>query len=730
MISQWNESLVSRGKRESQRSLSHRLPINATNDDDKKKRPRQIISQKETVALVICFICMAGFILITISSNPPGSSPSGHHASSAVSEYPLDSKRSMKLVPKTHHLWSNLMKDMRETAVNVDELITGKRAASIVLQLLFGHLFPLAPLQEGGPTLPLDLVDPKARELLRLLETASNSRWNLTHCSDGETERLILKARDMLAVVVERQCRGSKPLPLVLLRRVFLAVLISISNLGNLGPDAQACFRIARETSIPVLKSFSRALSCSRDKRRAMEFYHASKSGGTSFCFLAGNRNMSNPSFEMDSNCLVPGLGLEPRWTRLESGLDKNIVWAAVECPAWQDEPEMTCDQIETKLKDAGYDFFSNELAMHLASGSSNASRPCAQFESLLIMRNPVERVRSHVMEVAKSYRVFGLKDRKSSVFHAEVATRKNRREKLRSSAQAPNPYHRPRDLSKWKSWAPAVIDNYQTRWLLGRHSLHCRDFGSLNEVDLFTASLALLSTDNILIMEESYLNDVVLQLGIGWPGASLSNLHYRYAAARDLVLDLGFTNESITFLQDHQRLDSLLYHFGRYLLRLDVSFHAGVAALSGKLVAKPSNESLHSSGSESHRIHDFNSAIQMAGYRKVGLFSSGSAMSLRRGHLASSSLGDGMLVRKRAGKGDFQTPGVKAAFKQGYVNIENEADSMAQAADLVINGTMIPFDLMNGNVSMKRFAWIHDGTNLYTPLWRRNSSHHTKPGP
>jgi hypothetical protein len=256
------------------------------------------------------------------------------------------------------------------------------------------HLIPLASEESGGP-LPHDLAFPKARELLKLLGVVASdviTRWNTSHCSTAEDTSAQLKmASDVLFSLVEDQCKSARSLPLVLFRCVFIALLLSISSLDDRGSDAQSCLQLAQKTSIPVFQSFARALSCSRVKKSAIEFYHASKASG-------GNSSQ------------VPGLGLEPSWTRLEPGLDKKIVWAGVQCPAWQEEPELSCEQIEAKLKEKGYDFFSNEAALHLAPGLSNTSQPCAQFESILIIQDPVERTRSHVMEVVKSYKIFSNK--------------------------------------------------------------------------------------------------------------------------------------------------------------------------------------------------------------------------------------------------------------------------------------------------------------------------------
>ena len=50
------------------------------------------------------------------------------------------------------------------------------------------------------------------------------------------------------------------------------------------------------------------------------------------------------------------------------------------------------------------------------------------------------------------------------------------------------NLYARSRNLSQWREWAPAILDNYMTRSLLGRHYMSCRcgtAFQALHELQV-----------------------------------------------------------------------------------------------------------------------------------------------------------------------------------------------------------------------------------------------------
>ena len=41
----------------------------------------------------------------------------------------------------------------------------------------------------------------------------------------------------------------------------------------------------------------------------------------------------------------VPHFNDEPRWTRLEAGMDPGLVWPAVMCPEWELQTEMSCEE-------------------------------------------------------------------------------------------------------------------------------------------------------------------------------------------------------------------------------------------------------------------------------------------------------------------------------------------------------------------------------------------------
>ena len=55
-----------------------------------------------------------------------------------------------------------------------------------------------------------------------------------------------------------------------------------------------------------------------------------------------------------------------------------------------------------------------------------------------------------------------------------------------------------------------------------------CRDFGTLGEPELLSATLALSTIDHIIVLGEDGLNDVIMRAGMGW-ARTLRNKHWRW---------------------------------------------------------------------------------------------------------------------------------------------------------------------------------------------------------
>ncbi|GAX73271.1 hypothetical protein CEUSTIGMA_g725.t1 [Chlamydomonas eustigma] len=490
-------------------------------------------------------------------------------------------------------------------------------------------------------------------------ETSNTSNISSSGRPDMDSEKITNVTQDPPPVP---KPRPPVKVPYVMLRRLTLAllhVLYEEPHFG-MGQGVHARCRLAvQEVSGSIVQAFASAINCSRPSRLAMELLHISKSGGTSMCQLAKDSGFLNPTEDIDGNCLLPFFYDEPKWSRLEAGLDAKKLWPAADCPAWVMSPDLTCDIRAAEVHRRGVNYYSNEGHLHEGTSMEGSAHACPQFETVIVLRHPVDRTRSHITEIDRVYNRF-----------------------VRGRSE----YKRPRDLENWTHWAPAAINNYVTRSLLGRHFMHCKDFGALGEKELLAAAVALSSLDHILVLEEGDLNDVAMRVGMGWI-AGLASKRWRWSTIQDLQHDLGFPPGTMNKIQDWNLLDILLYVWGNALLRLDVSFHAATAALAHRVVSEPCplrHRGTATSGSGTAStlaapldtstsivpvVKDMDEALKVAGLVKLST--------------------PGMVQMSR-GKLPFSTPGVRVIYRTGYINMDNKRKSesgMAYSMEHVLFG-------------------------------------------
>ncbi|GAX75455.1 hypothetical protein CEUSTIGMA_g2898.t1 [Chlamydomonas eustigma] len=470
-----------------------------------------------------------------------------------------------------------------------ERLLSGLEAYSL-LDLFFSHMLS----QERGPTvLPYELQRPEVQPLLNLLrhvwlahplsstskgdsQRASPAAVPLDHCSTDSGSALMLVVAKAIEVLAHASCKGpilsntaSPPtpsnLPYVLMRRMTFALLQLLYASDQ--TDSTACRVAVDRVLSDILTAFSKASQCSKSARKVMEFYHISKAGGTSMCQLAADSNLKNPGFDTDTNCIVLKVLDGPHWTRTMPNEPKSNVWASVEPVSYchtahhgPGEPirnRVTCSNRTSFFVSQGISFYSNEGSLHDGNFTLGSSRVCHEMDSVIVLREGVERARSHVSEVVKVYD-------KLAKDHGPL-------------------YVPPKDIQQWKVFAPATVDNYMTRTLLGPGPMHCREFGTIGESELLTASLALSSMDHILILGDEDHGDVVMRAGMGWKSA-LRGKRWRWSNM-NIEDTLGFQPGTMRLLEDWNRVDNLLVAWGRALLRLDTAFLIGVAALNGRLL-------------------------------------------------------------------------------------------------------------------------------------------------
>lgn len=52
----------------------------------------------------------------------------------------------------------------------------------------------------------------------------------------------------------------------------------------------------------------------------------------------------------------------------------------------------------------AGMNFYANELSLHEGTSERGSAHACPEVETVVMLREPVERVRSHIIETDKVY--------------------------------------------------------------------------------------------------------------------------------------------------------------------------------------------------------------------------------------------------------------------------------------------------------------------------------------
>ncbi|GAX82425.1 hypothetical protein CEUSTIGMA_g9853.t1 [Chlamydomonas eustigma] len=542
--------------------------------------------------------------------------------------------------------------------------------AKSVLELLLDHM-----LTTQGPQ-PAELQQTEAKTVISALQKiwhahhrfskeASSSEISDSHCTTEAGQKLLLSLAAAVSNLKDASCgrgllvrSGGTGLPYVALRRITLAMLHLINSLGG----EQSCSGAVLQIMPSVLTSYAECLNCSRPARVAFELIHISKSGGTSMCQLAASSKLYNPGTTVDANCLVPRMYDEPKWTRLRPGQDERRIWPAVSCPNWLSSPQVGCKARAQMLMASGITFLSNEVGLHEGDESAGSAQACPQLETVVVLRDAIERSRSHISEVIKVFSRFRLYG---------------------------GQYSMPKDVDQWKTIAPAIIDNYMIRSLLGRHFLHCRDFGTIGEPELLAASFALTSIDHVLVLGYDDLNDVAMRAGMGW-SAGLRSKRWRWSG-KDIEDDLGFPPGSMAKLEEWNLFDRLLHVWGKSLLKLDVVFHAEVAAAKGKLSV--SSIAVDVNAAQAAPAVDLKTANEISSSRTRQTTRSGG------GRVKASA-----------------TTGLKALYNSGYIHMDDNRKPLA-GDGIIMPPHLVPnqflTSLMNGRDVASELSNITDPSKL-----------------
>lgn len=143
------------------------------------------------------------------------------------------------------------------------------------------------------------------------------------------------------------------------------------------------------------------------------------------------------------------------------------------------------------------WDFYANEFTL-----PDNTGGMCQEFVNLMILRDPIKRLGSQIGWIQKLYK-----------------------EEFNSSSDITAVF-KGRTASFWEELVPAAVNNYYIRSLLGPKFFESPIL-PINSTHIHIAMREVLQHDLLLILENKELNDVVLQVGLGWE-KSIQDAHIR----------------------------------------------------------------------------------------------------------------------------------------------------------------------------------------------------------
>eukprot|EP00798_Chlamydomonas_sp_ICE-L_P002687 gene2688-12920_t len=278
----------------------------------------------------------------------------------------------------------------------------------------------------------------------------------------------------------------------------------------------------------------------------AVQFFHISKSGGTNLCQAAQANGCSTEGFDERKNCMIADFEDTPRWLTQNGHKYVNNRMVEPKSTPWfvnfhQGRKNLkSCEERLAYLKQANWDFYANEYTIPsgepslcrqfshmlmfrnpiqptgtstpMSTPSHPESRVCAanwdfyaneytipsgepslcrQFSHMLMFRDPIKRLRSHMSWIQKLYKELYVETNTSEVFENRTS-------------------------GFWERLLPAGVNNYYIRSLLGERMFRYPVL-PLNLTHAHKASLQVLQHDVLLTLENREFNDVTMRLGMGW---------------------------------------------------------------------------------------------------------------------------------------------------------------------------------------------------------------------
>ncbi|MEW5314254.1 MAG: hypothetical protein WDW38_005765 [Sanguina aurantia] len=297
----------------------------------------------------------------------------------------------------------------------------------------------------------------------------------------------------------------------------------------------------------------------------AMEYMHISKSGGTSMCHTAELNGCKTEDFDDGRTCQVFHFDDRVRWisahfhrTQLRP-INENVT-----TPEWarfgstRHSPVTSCAGRVQHLQENRWNFYANEYTpMGGEFQGPNSFRHvhlCKPLFNVLIFREPVHRLMSHLDFILFCYTRY-----------------------VRPFNDA---YIQGRDSAWWRQMAPAPLDNYMTRSMLG-DAVFNLPTGYLQDKHMQAARLVLQQYDVLLLLSAP---PGEMQLGFNFGLAWQVDLRARQDRSSSKLMSptawRRFIPRDFASVVARHTLDAQLYAHALVLSRLDTLVWEAAASL------------------------------------------------------------------------------------------------------------------------------------------------------
>ncbi|PNH11571.1 hypothetical protein TSOC_001650 [Tetrabaena socialis] len=241
--------------------------------------------------------------------------------------------------------------------------------------------------------------------------------------------------------------------------------------------------------------------SQSVEQRGAMEYFHISKSGGTSWNTAARENGCVYP--EELAGAHVEGFGDTVRW--INQSVHRQVVGENILYGRWgkvaRESIYTSCWRRYARAVSDGLSFLSNEYTLQNGGEDMHDTHLCPQMVNVVTLRDPIRRMASNVKFIMlnakkKRHRMHG-KEEGAALFAAAFCNSSR---------------------SFWEALAPPITDNYVVRSFLGEAGFHS-PLGSIGPEAVGVGRGLLLQFDMVLDLDAgAAATDRAMYQGMRWP--------------------------------------------------------------------------------------------------------------------------------------------------------------------------------------------------------------------